>query len=106
MCCGSCTHGHSTCVQEEESGDFVQGYKRNQADTKKRSVEPCLNLAQFDSECKTKALSQTEREDMSVLFGNQEREASEAVVFVGLMGLHMTGCSGETRLVLHVPSSS
>ncbi len=41
-------------------------------------VEPCLNLAQFDSECKTKALSQTKREDMSVLFGNQEREASKA----------------------------
>ncbi len=28
------------------------------------------------------------------------------VVLVGLIGMHKTGCSGETRLVLHVPSSS
>ncbi len=28
------------------------------------------------------------------------------VVLVGLTGMHKTGCSGETRLVLHVPSSS
>ncbi len=28
------------------------------------------------------------------------------VVLVGLIGMHMTGCSGETRLVLLVPSSS
>jgi len=28
------------------------------------------------------------------------------VVLVGLIGMHRTGCSGETRLVLHVPSSS
>jgi len=27
-------------------------------------------------------------------------------VLVGLIGMHKTGCSGETRLVLHVPSSS
>ena len=27
------------------------------------------------------------------------------VVLVGLIGMHKTGCSGETRLVLHVPSS-
>ncbi len=26
------------------------------------------------------------------------------VVLVGLSGVHMTGCSGEKRLVLHVPS--
>jgi hypothetical protein len=31
---------------------------------------------------------------------------SLAVVLVGLIGMHKTGCSGETRLVLHVPSSS
>jgi len=29
-----------------------------------------------------------------------------SVVYVGLTGMHKTGCSGETRLVLHVPSSS
>ncbi len=28
------------------------------------------------------------------------------VVLVGLTGMHKTGCSGETRLVLHIPSSS
>ncbi len=28
------------------------------------------------------------------------------VVLAGLTGMHKTGCSGETRLVLHVPSSS
>ena len=28
------------------------------------------------------------------------------VVLAGLVGLHKTGCSGETKLVLHVPSSS
>ncbi len=28
------------------------------------------------------------------------------VELVGLAGMHKTGCSGETRLVLHVPSSS
>ena len=28
------------------------------------------------------------------------------VVLVGLIGMHKTGCPGETRLVLHVPSSS
>ena len=27
-------------------------------------------------------------------------------LLVGLIGMHKTGCSGETRLVLHVPSSS
>ena len=27
------------------------------------------------------------------------------VVLIGLMGMHKTGCSGETRLVLHVPGS-
>ncbi len=30
----------------------------------------------------------------------------KTVVLVGLTGLHKTGCSGETRLVLHVTSSS
>ena len=30
----------------------------------------------------------------------------KTVVLVGLMGMHKTGCSGATRLVLHVPSSS
>jgi len=28
------------------------------------------------------------------------------VVIVGLTGMHKTGCSGEKRLVPHVPSSS
>ena len=28
------------------------------------------------------------------------------VVLVGLTGMHNTGCSGETRLVLHILSSS
>jgi len=28
------------------------------------------------------------------------------VVLVGLTGMHKTGCSGETRFVLHIPSSS
>jgi len=28
------------------------------------------------------------------------------ILLVGLAGTHKTGCSGETRLVLHVPSSS
>jgi len=27
----------------------------------------------------------------------------KTVVLVGLIGMHKTGCSGETRLVLHVP---
>ncbi len=27
------------------------------------------------------------------------------VVFVSLTGMHKTGCSGETRLILHIPSS-
>ena len=30
----------------------------------------------------------------------------KTVVLVGLIGMHKTGCSGETRLVLYVPSSS
>jgi len=30
----------------------------------------------------------------------------KTVVFVGLIGMHKTGCSGETKLALHVPSSS
>jgi len=30
----------------------------------------------------------------------------KTVVLVGLIGMHKSGCSGETRLVLHVPSSS
>jgi len=30
----------------------------------------------------------------------------KTVVLVGLIGMHKTGCSGETRPVLHVPSSS
>ena len=30
----------------------------------------------------------------------------QTVVLLGLIGMHKTGCSGETRLVLHVPSSS
>ena len=30
----------------------------------------------------------------------------KTVVLVGLIGMHKTGCSGETRLVLHAPSSS
>ena len=30
----------------------------------------------------------------------------KTVVLVGLTWMHKTGCSGETRLVLHVPSSS
>ena len=30
----------------------------------------------------------------------------KTVVQVGLIEMHKTGCSGETRLVLHVPSSS
>ncbi len=29
----------------------------------------------------------------------------QTVVSIGLTGMHRTGCSGETRLVLHVPSS-
>jgi len=28
------------------------------------------------------------------------------VVLAGLTGMHKTGCSGETRLVLHTPSAS
>ena len=28
------------------------------------------------------------------------------VVLIGLIGMHKTGCCGETRPVLHVPSSS
>ncbi len=31
---------------------------------------------------------------------------ADTVVLVGLIGMHKTGCSGETRLVHHVPSSS
>ena len=31
---------------------------------------------------------------------------SKVVILVGLIRMHKTGCSGETRLVLHVPSSS
>jgi len=30
----------------------------------------------------------------------------KTVVLVGLIGMHKTGCSGETRLVLQIPSSS
>ncbi len=30
----------------------------------------------------------------------------KTVILVGLTGMHKTGCSGETRLVLHIPSSS
>ncbi len=30
----------------------------------------------------------------------------KTVVLAGLTGMHKTGCSGEARLVLHVPSSS
>ncbi len=30
----------------------------------------------------------------------------KSVVLVGLTGMHKTGCSGELRLVLHIPSSS
>ena len=30
----------------------------------------------------------------------------KTVEVIGLAGMHKTGCSGETRLVLHVPSSS
>ncbi len=30
----------------------------------------------------------------------------KTVVLVGLTGMHKTGCFGETRLVLHAPSSS
>ena len=30
----------------------------------------------------------------------------KTVAFVGRTGMHRTGCSGETRLVPHVPSSS
>ncbi len=30
----------------------------------------------------------------------------KTVILVGLTGTHKTGCSGETRLVLHVPNSS
>ena len=30
---------------------------------------------------------------------------AKSVVSVGLIGNYKTGCSGETRLVLHVPSS-
>ena len=30
----------------------------------------------------------------------------KSAVLVGLMGMHKTGCSEETRFVLHVPSSS
>jgi len=30
----------------------------------------------------------------------------KTVVLVGLTGMHKTGCSGETRIVLHIPSSS
>lgn len=30
----------------------------------------------------------------------------KTVVLVGLIGLHNTGCSGGTRLALHIPSSS
>jgi len=30
----------------------------------------------------------------------------KTVKLVGLIGMHKTGCLGETRLVLHVPSSS
>ncbi len=29
----------------------------------------------------------------------------KTVESVGITGMHKTGCSGETRLVLHVPSS-
>ncbi len=30
----------------------------------------------------------------------------KTVELVGLVRMHKTGCSGETRLVLHVPSAS
>ncbi len=36
-----------------------------------------------------------------LLFG-----AVKMVELAGITGMHRTGCSGETRLVLHVPSSS
>jgi len=29
----------------------------------------------------------------------------KTIVLVGLIGMHKTGCSGETRLVLHIPRS-
>ena len=30
----------------------------------------------------------------------------KSVILLGLIGMHKIGCSGETRLVLHIPSSS
>ncbi len=36
----------------------------------------------------------------------QDKKLVKTVVLVGLIGMHKTGCSGETRLVPHVPSSS
>ncbi len=39
-------------------------------------------------------------------FNNVTLRECQSVVLVGLTGMHKTGCSGETRLVLHVPSSS
>ena len=35
-----------------------------------------------------------------------ENVVVKTIVYVGLTGMHKTGCSGETRLFLHVPSSS
>jgi len=41
-------------------------------------------------------------------FGVRMRDSKgiKTVELVGLTWMHKTGCSGETRLVLHVPSSS
>jgi len=34
------------------------------------------------------------------------KSQTNIVVSAGLTGMHETGCSGEIRLVLHIPSSS
>ena len=42
---------------------------------------------------------------VSMMFTTLHYVIVKTVVLVGLTGMHKTGCSEETRLVLHVPSS-
>lgn len=90
---------HRTCVRQEKSGGFVIGI---QTKSKRRCIkcgEPCFNAAQFASECRTKhpkALSQTRGDNMSVLFGDQEKEASKVAAGSG----HPSPCLGQGAEVI------
>ena len=73
------------------------------------SITGCAHLEQDCSECRIEGLQvvgQLHHDRLELGLCTERYVIVRTVAVVGLIGMHKTGCSGETRLVLRIPSSS